>query len=114
MGLLAGIACGGYNLRLPPSAIVLLYALVLSAANLFASPIKQGKEVIFFPTAARLSEDLGHWIVLIHAWVFERESDSLWRRVTSEILPAERYQTAFAGLPVSLWTIIIDPAVISP
>jgi phosphatidate phosphatase APP1 len=36
------------------------------------------------------------------------------RRATSEILDAERYQTAFAGLPISLWTIFIDPAVISP
>ena len=76
----------GYNLRLTPSAIVLLCALLLPAGTLFASPIKQDEEVIFFPTAARLSEDLGHWIVPIHAWVFERESDSLWRRGTLEAL----------------------------
>jgi phosphatidate phosphatase APP1 len=76
----------GYDLRLTPSAIVLLCALVLPAGTLFASPIKQDEEVIFFPTAARLSEDLSHWIVPIHAWVLERESDSLWRRGTLEIL----------------------------
>jgi phosphatidate phosphatase APP1 len=86
MGHLADMAAGGDTLRLAPRAVVILCALVLPAASLFASPIKQDEEVVFFPTAARLSEDWGHWIVPIHAWVFEREDDSLWRRGTLEAL----------------------------
>jgi hypothetical protein len=27
----------------------------------FASPIKRDEEIVFFPVAARLSADLGHW-----------------------------------------------------
>ena len=46
----------------------------------FASPIKRDEEIVFFPVAARLSADLGHWIVPLHGWVFEPEEDSLWRR----------------------------------
>jgi phosphatidate phosphatase APP1 len=46
----------------------------------FASPIKRDEEIVFFPVAARLSADLGHWIVPLHGWVFEPEADSLWRR----------------------------------
>ena len=53
---------------------------IMTASSLLASPIKRDEEIVFFPTAARLSEDLSHWIVPIHAWVFEPEPDSLTRR----------------------------------
>lgn len=73
-------------MRLTLSAIVGVMVLVMPAATLFASPIKQDEDVLFFPTAARLSADLSHWIVPIHAWVFEREDESLWRRGALEAL----------------------------
>ncbi len=69
-------------MRLTLGAIVVLCFLARPGPNLFASPIKPDEEVVFFPTAARLSEDSRHWIVPVHAWAFEREDESLWRRAT--------------------------------
>jgi hypothetical protein len=40
------------------------------------SEIKSDEEVLFFPTAARLSDDGRSWVVPIHGWVFEPEEDS--------------------------------------
>jgi hypothetical protein len=59
---------------------------MLLDAAVLASPIKPDEEVVFFPTAARLSVDLGHWVVPIHAWVFEPEDESLLRRGTLKAL----------------------------
>ena len=64
----------------PPLLSLVLSALMVIDAAAFASPIKRDEEIVFFPTAARLSADLGHWIVPIHGWVFEPEADSPWRR----------------------------------
>lgn len=44
-----------------------------------ASPVKSDERVIFFPTAARLSEDSNSWIVPVHGWIFEPEEDDLFR-----------------------------------
>jgi phosphatidate phosphatase APP1 len=57
-----------------------LGALWLSLAAAQAAPLKSDEEVIFFPTAARLSADARHWIVPIHGWVFEPERESLLRK----------------------------------
>lgn len=84
-------------MRLTLSLILSLLAIVMPVAALFASPIKPDEEVVFFPTAARLSEDSGHWIVPIHAWVFEREEDSLWRRGALETLARSLELDATAG-----------------
>ncbi len=57
--------------------------LVLSAfllLRLGPSRLKSDEEIIFFPTAARLGAEGGTWRLPLHAWVFEREDDSLWRR----------------------------------
>lgn len=54
-------------------------ALWLPLAAAQATPLKSDEEVIFFPTAAHLSDDGTHWIVPIHGWVFEPERDSLLR-----------------------------------
>ncbi len=54
-------------------------ALWLPLAAAQASPLKSDEAVIFFPTAAHLSDDGLHWIVPIHGWVFELERDSLLR-----------------------------------
>jgi phosphatidate phosphatase APP1 len=40
------------------------------------SEIKSDERVVFFPTAAHLSEDGGQWILPIHGWVFEPEESS--------------------------------------
>jgi len=45
-----------------------------------ASRIKSDERVLFFPTAARLSDDGTTWIVPIHGWIFEPEKDGLLRR----------------------------------
>ncbi len=44
------------------------------------SPIKTDERVIFFPTAARISDDRGSWIVRIHGWIFEPEENDLLRQ----------------------------------
>ena len=54
-------------------------ALWLPLAAARAAPLKSDEEVIFFPTAAHLSDDDTHWIVPIHGWVFEPERDLLLR-----------------------------------
>lgn len=50
-----------------------------------ASRIKDDETVLFFPGNAYLSE--AHWIVPIHGWIFEKEQDSLWRKMTLAHLP---------------------------
>ncbi|MDH3379651.1 MAG: App1 family protein, partial [Gammaproteobacteria bacterium] len=67
-------------MSIQPAIFILLGLIMIS--NVLASPIKSDEEIVFFPTAARLSADGLHWIVPIHAWVFEPEDDSLWRRAT--------------------------------
>ncbi|MEM7221435.1 MAG: App1 family protein [Pseudomonadota bacterium] len=52
------------------------------SSSLFASPIKRDEDIVFFPTAGRLSEDRSGWHLPIHAWVFEPEADSMARRAT--------------------------------
>jgi hypothetical protein len=59
---------------------ILVGILLLIETAAVASPIKSDEEIVFFPTAARLSADNRQWILPIHAWVFEPEYDSLWRR----------------------------------
>ena len=54
-------------------------ALWLALAAAQAAPLNSDEEVIFFPTAAHLSDDGWHWVVPIHGWVFEPERDSLLR-----------------------------------
>jgi phosphatidate phosphatase APP1 len=43
------------------------------------SQIKSDERVVFFPTAARLSDDGESWIVPIHGWIFEPEEVDWWR-----------------------------------
>ncbi len=49
-------------------------ALWLSLVAAQAAPLRSDEDVIVFPTAARLSADVRHWLVPIHGWVFERWS----------------------------------------
>ena len=69
------------------SLMLLAFApLMLASVDSLASPIKPDEEIVFFPTSARLSEDKHCWILPIHAWIFEPEDDSLWRRATLSAL----------------------------
>jgi phosphatidate phosphatase APP1 len=45
------------------------------------SEIKSDERVVFFPTTARRSDHRDRWIVRIHGWIFEPETDSRLRRV---------------------------------
>lgn len=66
--------------RRTKTAAVLCALLLLFDAAAQASPIKRDEEIVFFPTAAYLSADMRHWVVPVHAWVFEPERESLTRR----------------------------------
>ncbi len=67
--------------------LVLAAALLVLAGQGFASPLKADEELLLFPTAAAYDRTAGGWRVPVHAWVFEREKDSLWRRaVVHELL----------------------------
>jgi hypothetical protein len=43
------------------------------------SDIATDETVVVLPTAARLDPAGDQWIIPLHAWVFEREPDSIWR-----------------------------------
>lgn len=51
--------------------------------------IRSDEEVIFFPTAASLSDDGRHWSVPVHCWVFEPERNSIARRALLQELIGE-------------------------
>lgn len=64
----------------PTKTTLVLCTVLLLHTAAAASPITEDEEVVFFPTAARLSADLRHWVVPIHAWVYEPVRNSLKRR----------------------------------
>lgn len=55
--------------------------LPLGPASATQSGIASDEEVIFFNTAARLDTVAGQWVVPIHGWIFEPETDSIRRMV---------------------------------
>jgi len=52
---------------------------VAGAPTSVASEIKRDETVVFFPTAASLSNDGATWHVPVHGWIFEPEHDDLLR-----------------------------------
>ena len=84
-GVLLGLLCVGLLLREGGVRGILGWDLVL-AVLMQAAPakaftnIRSDESIIFFTTAARVSPDGSQWVVPVHAWVFEKEGDSLWRR----------------------------------
>jgi hypothetical protein len=64
--------------------LTLLLAAALACPDLVAaqqpSIIKSDETVTILPTAARLDPAGDNWVISLHAWVFERERDSFWRR----------------------------------
>jgi phosphatidate phosphatase APP1 len=45
-----------------------------------SSKVRNDERIIFFPTAAFLTEDGKHWTMPIHGWIFEPEEDGLARK----------------------------------
>ncbi len=52
----------------------------------FASGLKSDESVILFTTQAHFNALDKQWIVPIHGWIFESETDSLWRKATIKSL----------------------------
>ena len=48
----------------------------------FSSELKNDESVILFTTQAHFNTLDKHWVVPVHGWIFERETDSLWRKAT--------------------------------
>ena len=69
--------------RIVKKAITGLFLLGTSVLN--GSPLKSDETVVFFPTSAHLNKDL-QWEVPIHNWVFEKEDNSILRKLTHKLL----------------------------
>lgn len=67
----------------PIAALLIVAGVVASVGraveNGVMSRIKSDERVVFFPSAARLSDDGQFWIVPIHGWIFEPEKFDWWR-----------------------------------
>jgi len=63
---------------------LLLMLPVIAAGN----PIKDDETIIFFPTNAALDTEGKVWVISIHGWIFEREAESVWRKVLLDRLAA--------------------------
>lgn len=61
-----------------------LSLLLAPAALSAASSVGTDETVILFPTNASLDEAAGVWKVPLHGWIFEAETDSLWRGAVVE------------------------------
>ena len=63
------------------TVLLLVLASVCSAGDqIQATKIQSDEQVIFFPTAAHVSEDGSEWLVPVHGWIFEPEVRDLARR----------------------------------
>jgi len=62
--------------------------LPLAPVSVAQSGIAPDEEVIFFNTAARLDTVAAQWVVPIHGWIFEPETDSIRRMVVLAALRA--------------------------
>lgn len=51
-----------------------------------ASQLKEDENVILFTTQAHFNALDQQWVVPVHGWIFERETDSLWRQATIKTL----------------------------
>jgi hypothetical protein len=64
--------------------ITALVGLVAAAAR--GSDISADEEVVFFPTVGHFDPARGAWVLPIHGWIFEPETDDVLRRQTLEAL----------------------------
>lgn len=68
-------------------AVFLLISLSVTYFNIAqASRIKRDETVLFFPGNAYLKGSV--WTVPIHGWIFEKEQNSLWRKMALDRLPS--------------------------
>lgn len=67
-------------------ALVARLALMLCTTIGLSSEIKPNEHVIFFATAAHLSDDGQHWLTPVHGWVFEPKPGSLTRATLKRAL----------------------------
>ncbi len=58
---------------------------ILGSSVISGSPLKSDETVVFFPTSAYLNSQL-QWEVPIHQWVFEKEDQSILRKLTHKLL----------------------------
>lgn len=66
------------TLRVKIAGLCVSLALACAGAGgALASKLKSDEAIIFFPTAAHLDASDGHWVVPLHAWVFEPVHESL-------------------------------------
>lgn len=59
--------------------LAIAWSLTVFASFAGASDVEKDEWVVFFPTAAHLSEDGRQWIAPVHGWIYEPEADSLVR-----------------------------------
>lgn len=58
---------------------------ILGSSVVSGSPLKSDETVIFFPTSAHLNNN-SQWEVPIHEWIFEKEDQSILRKLTHKLL----------------------------
>ncbi len=73
------------------------------ARTCMSSEIESDERVIFFPTAARLSDDGQTWMAPVHGWIFEPETGSLSREAMKRAL-----RKALGGDGHAAKTVIFD------
>ena len=66
-----------------------MIAAVLLSARFGVAEIRSDESVIFFPTAAALSDDGQTWHVPVHGWIFEPEHDDFLRNQIMEEIQEE-------------------------
>ena len=70
-------------------AFVVAVLAVIAAVGPADAQVRTDEEVLFFPTAARLNETGDAWLVPIHGWIYEPESDGIVRRAVLSRLANE-------------------------
>src|SRR5262245_66166839 len=61
-------------------ALVTALFLTIATAPPVLAQVRKDEEILFFPAAARLSDDGKDWLVPIHGWIYEPERNSFARR----------------------------------
>lgn len=69
-------------MKLPSMQSILASLWMLPQWVLRGSPLKADEDLVFFPVAAK-ALDHTTWQADLHGWVFEREENSIWRKVAT-------------------------------
>jgi phosphatidate phosphatase APP1 len=67
--------------------VISLTSIVLSLWSCYSQEgtVKKDETVVLFPTSGYLDAD-GQWGIPLHGWIFEYETDSLWRQASVQLL----------------------------